>query len=249
MLMINVDQNKYTVYVHISPSKKYYVGLTSLKPNFRWGRNGHGYQSQYFSRAIRKYGWDNFEHIIVAEELPKEEACTLEKMLINALQSNNHKYGYNITDGGDGTDGFHHTEEAKEKIAKALSRPIDQYDLNGNYIKSWDSAQIAAKELNLDGSAILKCCNGKYHSSKGYVWRYKGEPFDKYMRKKYQQPLQRKHVDQYTTTGEFVKNWDSFAEIKDHLNLSSNSAIVLCCQRKRKTAYGYVWRYEGDSYV
>ena len=48
------------VYVHISPSNKYYVGITSKEPKVRWGHNGNAYQTQYFSNAIKKYGWDNW---------------------------------------------------------------------------------------------------------------------------------------------------------------------------------------------
>lgn len=239
---------KYTVYIHISPSWKYYVGLTSLEPSSRWGRNGRGYKTQYFKRAIEKYGWDDFIHIIVANNLSKDDASTLEQLLIKQLKSNNAEYGYNITDGGETANGLHHTEETKNKIAELVSYPIDQYDLNGNYIKSWRSAQVAARELKLDGSAILKCCKGKYHSSKGYVWRYKDEPFEKYFRKKYQQPSQRKRVKQFSKDGVFIKMWDSMTEVMKYLNIGSISAISSCCKRKRSSAYGYIWRYEYDEY-
>lgn len=237
---------RYTIYAHVSPSDKCYIGITCLKPNFRWGKDGHGYKSQYFSRAIQKYGWDNFQHIIMAQNLTKKDACALEKILISLLQTNNPQYGYNITSGGEATTGFHHTEETKERIAELVSHPVDQYDLSGKYIKSWRSAQVAARELNMDGSAILKCCNGKYQSSKGYVWRYKGDSFDKHLRKKYQQPTLRKKVNQYSKDGELIKTWDSLSDIKEHFNLGSCSAISSCCKRKRQSAYNYIWRYEGD---
>lgn len=94
------------VYVHISPSLKYYVGITSKDTKIRWGNNGNGYQSQYFSKAIAKYGWENFEHIIIAENLTEDEAKNLEKSLIKRLQSNKRDFGYNITEGGDGVCGF-----------------------------------------------------------------------------------------------------------------------------------------------
>ena len=55
------DNNKWTVYVHISPSNKYYVGITKLKPHERWGKNGYGYRNQIFYRVIQKYGWENIQ--------------------------------------------------------------------------------------------------------------------------------------------------------------------------------------------
>ena len=64
----------YIVYMHISPSKKKYIGITSLPTEKRW-KNGNGYKKQpYFHRAINKYGWDNFQHIIIARGLSEEDA-------------------------------------------------------------------------------------------------------------------------------------------------------------------------------
>lgn len=91
----------YIVYMHISPSGKRYIGITSTKPKRRW-MNGNGYKNnQYFIYAIEKYGWDNFKHIIVARGLTKEEACWLEIELIKVWDTTNRGKGYNISLGGD----------------------------------------------------------------------------------------------------------------------------------------------------
>ena len=67
-------KNKYTLYMHISPSKKYYIGITSQDIKRRW-QNGYGYKTNtYFWRAIQKYGWNNFEHVILKTNLTKDEA-------------------------------------------------------------------------------------------------------------------------------------------------------------------------------
>ena len=76
--------NNYSVYIHISPSNKYYVGITKLEPSRRWGKNGCGYKKQGFYNAIQKYGWDNFKHEIIAEHLTESEACNMEITLIKA---------------------------------------------------------------------------------------------------------------------------------------------------------------------
>lgn len=62
-----INLNKWTVYIHINKSnQKKYVGITSRKPTVRWKRNGEGYKSSpYFYNAIKKHGWDNFEHNIL----------------------------------------------------------------------------------------------------------------------------------------------------------------------------------------
>lgn len=64
--------NNWLVYVHLSPSNKIYVGITSRDPNYRW-LNGKGYtRCSKFYNAILKYGWDNIQHFIIAQNLSKE---------------------------------------------------------------------------------------------------------------------------------------------------------------------------------
>lgn len=116
--------NNYCVYIHTSLSGKKYVGQTGQKPQKRWD-NGNGYLSKNkdgkykqpaFANAILKYGWDNFEHEIVASGLTKEEADNLEKILIKKLNTMNPIYGYNCAEGGScGAI----SEETKRKLSKA----------------------------------------------------------------------------------------------------------------------------------
>ena len=76
------QNNTWTVYIHTcNVNQKSYVGITSKPPNIRW-KNGEGYKTQVFYRAIQKYGWDNFTHKIIATNLTEQEAKqVLEKML------------------------------------------------------------------------------------------------------------------------------------------------------------------------
>ena len=107
----------YTVYLHITPSNKRYVGITSMSVEKRFGKNGKGYAtSKYFYRAIQKYGWDNIQHIIVCTGLTREQASEKEKELIALYQSNKREFGYNCTLGGDGGMlGYSPTEETRRK--------------------------------------------------------------------------------------------------------------------------------------
>ncbi len=89
----------YCVYVHInkSDSNKCYVGI-SKNPEKRW-RKGEGYKGQQkFYSAIKKYGWDNFKHIILLKGLSQEEAWKKEQEYIFKYDSIND--GYNVHEGG-----------------------------------------------------------------------------------------------------------------------------------------------------
>lgn len=50
---------------------------------------------------------------------------------------------------------------------------VIQMDLNGNHIKEWESANMAATSLSLHQANISKVCNGKRVSTGGYKWKFK----------------------------------------------------------------------------
>ena len=52
------------------------------------------------------------------------------------------------------------------------SKSILQFDKNMNFIKKWDNARIANRELNIAYQSISKCCKGKLKTSGGYLWGY-----------------------------------------------------------------------------
>lgn len=57
-----------------------------------------------------------------------------------------------------------------------LHRPITQYDLEGNFIKEWKNATIAAEDLGLNRRAINECIKGKTKSSGGFKWKRNCQP-------------------------------------------------------------------------
>lgn len=118
---MQITNGSYCVYVHIFPNGKVYVGITGDPPHRRWKSNGYGYHGQrVIYNAIKKYGWDNIQHEIVASNLTKEEACNFEIILIRAFNSTNHDYGYNVDCGGR-TSGSH-SPETKKKMSETMKQ-------------------------------------------------------------------------------------------------------------------------------
>ena len=148
--------------MHISPSNKVYIGITKRRCDLRW-QHGRGYnQCPFMKHAVEKYGWDNFEHKIILENISKSEAAYTEKYLIAWYKS--HNMSYNITNGGDGMRGVkkfgldnkfygkHHSDEAKERISNAQKKEKNNMygthapiaiKVNGKYLTEY------AKELGV----------------------------------------------------------------------------------------------------
>lgn len=113
---------EFYVYIHISPSKKRYVGVTTQRPEKRWD-NGKGYKfNKHFFAAIQKYGWKNFKHQIF--EVPSKDAMYKnERELIELFKTTDPEFGYNNSTGGEaGPIGCKHslTKETRDKIAQSL---------------------------------------------------------------------------------------------------------------------------------
>ena len=120
-------ERNYKLYVHIAPNGKKYYGITKRDAAIRWN-NGKGYDNQYFSRAISKYGWDNIEHIVIYDDLTENEAKELEQYYIQWYDTANRKYGYNITLGGEGGSGYNPYSPKKcIKIQSKLETIIDTF--------------------------------------------------------------------------------------------------------------------------
>ena len=97
-----MKENNFIVYVHKNKvNSKLYIGITGQSFDQRC-KNGEGNRKcTYFYNAIQKYGWVNFEHIILIDGLSKEMACICETYLINKYKTLDQNYGYNLTSGGE----------------------------------------------------------------------------------------------------------------------------------------------------
>lgn len=106
----------YCVYCHLNKVNGHrYIGITGeLDPSKRWGINGIRYKKNTrFYYAIEKYGWDNFEHIILEDGLTQIEAEELEQYYIK-LYNTITPYGYNLTYGGE------HNKQISEETRKKM---------------------------------------------------------------------------------------------------------------------------------
>lgn len=231
-----MEDNCYSVYVHINKiNNKKYVGMTSRKPEKRWGHNGINYQRQLFYRAIQKYGWENFEHKIIATNLTLTDASELEKSLIKKYNSLINQNGYNVDTGGsDGSHGF---------------RPIYQFDLSGNYIQSFDSLIEAEKLYGIPVPNIIGCCQGRYAQTGGYIWRYQDEIADLV---NFKESLDNRKYERYEPVykfdldGNFIEEYQNAQEASKSNPNCLSCSILNNCRGEYKQSQGYIWKFKKD---
>ena len=60
-------------------------------------------------------------------------------------------------------------------LQKSIGKRIEQYTLDGEYIKTFNSANEIQRQLGIWSAGVLKCCDGKFASSKGFIWKYAPE--------------------------------------------------------------------------
>ena len=119
-------ENHYTVYKLTDPDGKVYIGVTGKTVEERWNK-GRGYsRGTPIREAIRKYGWESFQHEILCEKLTRDGAEKLEKAFITYYDSSDPEKGYNRFLGGLGK-GAHMSEVTKKLSREAKNRLYDAH--------------------------------------------------------------------------------------------------------------------------
>lgn len=161
------SDNTYSVYYHKNRiNGKVYVGKAKSIQK-RWGHAGNGYIRNHdtvFANAIRKYGWDNFDHVVIADNLSQADAADMEKYYIELWKTNICKYGsaygYNMTDGGDGSAG---SSFGCKRVFCITTGEL------------YPSVSIAAMENDISVTHLTAVCKGRRKSAHGLYWRYATE--------------------------------------------------------------------------
>lgn len=248
--------------MHTSPSNKKYIGITSLKPEYRWNK-GNGYKTQtVFYRAIQKYGWDNFKHDILFEGLNEQDAKKKEIELIAKYKTNlkkyqNPSYGYNNDDGGNSCShfvGVPLSQEHKEKISNAPHNEIkkvdvDIFELNGTYITTTHGIWKASILTGIEKTNICKCLKGHIGYMGSFMFRYHSSDDIKNLNPyKKKLPPNTKKIYQYTLSGKFIKMYESANEAARQLNCSASN-ITSVCNGMYQTSNGFIWSYKKKSRI
>lgn len=287
--MEEINERKYCVYMHKNKiNNKVYIGQTGTAVEDRW-QNGKGYKGcTLFERAIHKYGWDNFEHIILEDNLTRQEVGIAENKFITLYDATNPQKGYNISTGGesghvgvkmsdearkrmsDARKGKPFSQDHKDKISIALkgrplseetinkirianSKPCVQLDMDGNFIREYQTTWEASRMSGVSQSAICGALNKnkQQKTAGGFIWIQADEYYEPdfllnlkdYM--KIYKNNRKKSVVQLSQNDVYIATFESSAAAGRSIG-KDGRLINACCAGDINTAYGYVWVYAAE---
>lgn len=118
------------------------------------------------------------------------------------------------------------------------SKPVLQYDLNGNFIKKWDCQSDVSRAFN--SGSFYYCIDKPNKTFKGYMWRSFNGTIQSQI-----EPCNNKllpyAVDQYDLQGNFIQTWSKSSIAAETLGISSKG-IRDCCIGRQKSCGGFIWK-------
>lgn len=168
---------EYCVYCHTNKTNgKKYIGQTCQELHRRF-RDGEGYKEcPKFYRAIKKYGWDSFEHEVLFEHLTLEEANQKEIEMIALYKTTETEFGYNLTHGGLNAIPTEETrkklsannayywkgktlsEEHKEKLREACkNKPPEKTSMYGKHFSEEHKRKLSESNRNAHQGNPVMC--------------------------------------------------------------------------------------------
>ena len=133
------------------------------------------------------------------------------------------------------------------ELTKVQKKIIDQYSLDGTYITTYDSITDAVNAIGISSlsavSTIGAVCVGKKLTAYGFVWRYCGEPFNKFDCSTSNRIMK---INKYDLDGIFIATYDNCKLAAASVGTTNKSAIAACCKKERDMYKGFKWYYISD---
>jgi group I intron endonuclease len=167
-----------TIYLLINLiNYKIYIGQTwSSSVEARMGKDGINYKNSiHLYNAIKKYGVENFQYIVLVQCREQTDADYLENYFIELYNSRDPKIGYNLKEGGSAGK---HSEETKIKISETWK----------NKMQTWSAEEIAKK-----AEPISTYWKGKKRGPHTEEWKKNNSEFFKEWHANNPHPMEGKH--------------------------------------------------------
>ena len=263
------ELKEWCVYIHTFPNNKAYIGIAHGDPKKRW-KYGYGYKQEYqpaMYYAIKKYGWNNIQHYIFAEQLTEKEAKHMEQLLIalyktNCCRYNRPSYGYNMTDGGEGCYGVVRSEETRKKLSRNAKERFSIPENNPMFGKKHTEESKRAMSEKRKGTHIGEDNHffGKHHSEetrkklrenhKGLFDGEKNPNYGNHWSQEIKDQIRdnnpnTKIVLQFDSNENLLQEYASIRQVVRETGLRRQS-VSRCCNYKDTSCGGYFWMFKSE---
>ena len=243
------------IYKITNPEGKSYIGLSKdIEKRFKGHKGLQFHGNNKLRESLTKYGGDS--HLF--EILEEVNILYLDRSEGNALLRKRERYwinlyktfenGLNENKGGSGCGS--HTEESKQKISQALKGKPKPLDFGAKrskdfYTDEWKNKLSEASKGISRGKGISKN-KGRVSPNKGVIGKTRTEETKKQIGIKNSQTQlsKSKPIFQYDKLNNFIQEFTSQKLALEYLDKKGRSDISDCLNMKRKSAFGFIWKYK-----
>ena len=210
-------------------SDNFYIGSTTESFKLRFLRHFRDLKLNKHCNNILQSAYNKYNNIFIEilETCEAEKCIEREQHYIDLLNPK-----YNICKIAGNTYGIKPSLKCLEKTSKK----IDMFDINGNFIKTFNSISEGFRQTGICPTCIGQAIRKKGLAS-GYQFRYHGE-FKKL--NKYENPLSYKLL-LYSKDGNFIKQFESMLEASTELNIPVGN-ICKHLKGDTKICYNYIFK-------
>lgn len=255
-------------------NKKIYVGSSENIRN-RW-KSGHcrdlmknDHHSAPLQNFFNKKDYEYINFVIECiEECPEDQLKDREQFYLDTLSPFDDN-GYNVCRVAYSSKGLRRTPKMVADLSKKLGSPLNQYTLDGEFIKSYESPYIAFQNTGISNRSIARAAfrlkNGLFG---GFIWRPNNEEFSNKnltpeqleslrSRKKYksrsvedsekQSSNFGRKVAKYDLNGSLITVYSSMYLAASENNLKKDN-IRACCRGKQRSGIhaGFKWEWASE---
>ena len=220
------------------PNGKHYIGLTTASLARRTIEHkccAKNDKTQILYKALRKYGMvDTFELIEIDTADTLEELCEKE---IEYIIKYNSQYmngnGYNMTFGGEGTNGYVYTEDDRQKMSERMKK----------YFENPEARKAQSERLKKHYED-----HPEERQKMSEIKKQHFEDHPEIQTKRLDSMGKNKKFDVFKTDGTFIKTFTYQFEAREYLqkehNITSTIKISEVLAGNRKSSAGFVFKYK-----